>query len=393
MIKRRKILHIEDDAIVRDLVKTILERANYDVISVDDTIKGIEVAGSEIPNLIIMDLNMPGLNGYEATTRLKSIDKIRDVPIIALTGEDTHDESIIAGCDGYLKKPINVRTFPQQISEFLTRKKVTLRHPELESDYLKEYSSKLVARMQEKVEELQNTNRRLDDYTRTLEEYNKKLFKLNEVSNKLQTFISGNELLKFLPREICSELEFDRCFIFLVDRRELKLKLRYFYGDPELKEQKNFSIVESDLLLKRLLIYQELFWVNEELLQSMSEYRESPFTKIGFGEFFISPLAKNVIYEVNPMKPKEKTPLSILEEIRNEKFPVRHLLYVDNIPESNSPFSENDVRILRELVQTTALTYDNIELVRNLEQLYHQAERFAITDGLTGLFDSGILST
>ena len=74
------------------------------------------------PSLILVDINIPGLDGYETTTRLRGLDHLRGAPIVALTADSrsgTRERSLVAGCDGYITKPIDPRRLPDQLEEFI----------------------------------------------------------------------------------------------------------------------------------------------------------------------------------------------------------------------------------------------------------------------------------
>ena len=100
-----KILYIEDDKGSQRLVQRVLENHGYTVTLADDGFSGIRLAREEPPSLILMDINLPGLNGREITTRLRALGNFQDVPIIALTANaspNSRERALAAGCDGFL---------------------------------------------------------------------------------------------------------------------------------------------------------------------------------------------------------------------------------------------------------------------------------------------------
>jgi len=158
-----KILYIDDDPTNRSLVNRVLTNYNFRVIEAETGLEGIQIAKREIPDLILMDVNMPGLDGHETTTRMRSIIGLKDTPIIALTNRtETGDRelALAAGCDGYLTKPIDVDNFPHQVIDYLQGRKDTM-SKDLRHHYLGEYSQRLVERLEIKVLELEDANRRL----------------------------------------------------------------------------------------------------------------------------------------------------------------------------------------------------------------------------------------
>src|SRR5215510_12930781 len=117
-----KILHVEDNEENRRLVRALLESAGYTVIDAEDGLSGIETAVREEPALILLDINLPGVDGYEIVAILKSFPNLASTPVIALTAyamQGDRQRTLVAGCDGYIQKPIDVDAFPRQVAEFL----------------------------------------------------------------------------------------------------------------------------------------------------------------------------------------------------------------------------------------------------------------------------------
>ncbi len=159
----QKILYVEDNAANRMLVQQVLESAGYEVIEATDGLTGIKMAREERPDLILIDINIPGMDGYEVTTRLKSLPELSLVPIIAVTAKvmaGDRERALAAGCDGYIAKPIDVDTLPGQVAEFLGGMREMIAVDE-ESTYLREYNERLVDRLEEKIQELTTANEKL----------------------------------------------------------------------------------------------------------------------------------------------------------------------------------------------------------------------------------------
>ena len=92
------------------------------VLEADDGIDGLRIIGEEAPDLILIDINLPEIDGYEITTRLRQIEGLNSIPIVALTAnvlKGDRERSLDAGCDGYIQKPIDVDLLPAQIAAFL----------------------------------------------------------------------------------------------------------------------------------------------------------------------------------------------------------------------------------------------------------------------------------
>jgi two-component system cell cycle response regulator DivK len=119
------ILYIEDNPDNRMLVYRILSADGFVVHGVPDGPSGLEFVRTQIPDLILMDINLPKIDGYTMTARLKEIAALAQVPIIALTANvmrGDREKTIAAGCDGYIQKPVNVDRLADQVWSFLAKK-------------------------------------------------------------------------------------------------------------------------------------------------------------------------------------------------------------------------------------------------------------------------------
>jgi CheY-like chemotaxis protein len=117
-----KILLVEDDALNREMVTRRLVWEGYQVISAEDGATAVALAETELPDLILMDLGLPILNGWQATQRIKALPHTQHIPIIALTAyaqTEDRDKSIAAGCDDYESKPINFARLQAKIKALL----------------------------------------------------------------------------------------------------------------------------------------------------------------------------------------------------------------------------------------------------------------------------------
>jgi len=105
------ILIVEDNEMNRDMLSRRLERKGFDVLLAVDGEEGIEVARANLPALVLMDMSLPVVDGWEATRRLKSDDRLKHIPVIALTAHamaNDRDKALEAGCDDYDTKPIEL---------------------------------------------------------------------------------------------------------------------------------------------------------------------------------------------------------------------------------------------------------------------------------------------
>ena len=116
------VLYIEDNPENRLLVRRVLEAEGYDVLEAGSAQQAMEVVLTSPPDLILMDINLPEIDGYMLTSQLKSIPSLSRVPVIALTAnvmKGDRQRTLEAGCDGYIQKPINVDMLSHQINRYL----------------------------------------------------------------------------------------------------------------------------------------------------------------------------------------------------------------------------------------------------------------------------------
>jgi len=122
----KTILYIEDNPENRMLVRRVLEVEGYQVIEADSGNTGLQKAETMAPDLVLMDINLPEIDGYELTHRLRQMPRLAGVPVVAMTAnvmKGDREKTLAAGCDGYIQKPIDVDQLPLQIARFLQVKK------------------------------------------------------------------------------------------------------------------------------------------------------------------------------------------------------------------------------------------------------------------------------
>ncbi|GAB4213733.1 MAG: hybrid sensor histidine kinase/response regulator [Sandaracinaceae bacterium] len=174
-----RILHIEDDPGSRVLVRKILTAAGHEVVEAATGLEGVRLAKQARPDLVVVDLNIPDLDGYEVALRLRGTESLRDVPIVAITAEGDRETSLAVGCDGFIEKPIDAKAFPRQIERFLEGHR---ERPAREGDaQLRVASQRIVERLEQKVAELLEANERLEDLARLRREF------LRNLSHELST--------------------------------------------------------------------------------------------------------------------------------------------------------------------------------------------------------------
>ncbi|HEY8075173.1 MAG TPA: hybrid sensor histidine kinase/response regulator [Labilithrix sp.] len=173
-----RVLHIEDDPRNRLLVRKLLTGDGHDVIDAADGLEGVRLAIAQRPDIVLVDLNIPGLDGFEVTLRLRTEASLSGVPIIAITAEGDRDTSFAVGCDGFLQKPIDARQFAKQIASYLgtgaqpgARRERMMSSPDVAGERLRLQSGRIVAHLEEKVAELSAANERLREMERLRTEF------------------------------------------------------------------------------------------------------------------------------------------------------------------------------------------------------------------------------
>ena len=119
-----KILLVEDNEMNRDMLSRRLIRRGYDVKIALDGEQGVAMARSELPALILMDMSLPGLDGWDATRQLKAAPETRDIPVIALTAHamsGDREKATAAGCDDFDTKPVELSRLIEKIEALLAR--------------------------------------------------------------------------------------------------------------------------------------------------------------------------------------------------------------------------------------------------------------------------------
>jgi two-component system cell cycle response regulator DivK len=117
-----RILIIEDNEQNRYLATFLLERRGHQIFVAADGRAGVELAQALVPDIILLDIQLPGMDGYAVARALRGVEALQPVPIVAVTSYamvGDREKSLAAGCNGYIEKPINPETFPEEIERFL----------------------------------------------------------------------------------------------------------------------------------------------------------------------------------------------------------------------------------------------------------------------------------
>jgi two-component system cell cycle response regulator DivK len=122
MLPKRSILYVEDNRDNRSLIRRVLEAEGYTVIEACSARHALETLQLGNPDIILMDINMPDMDGYTLTAHIRAMPAHKNVPIVAVTANvmrGDREKSLEAGCDGYIQKPIDIDELPLQIERFI----------------------------------------------------------------------------------------------------------------------------------------------------------------------------------------------------------------------------------------------------------------------------------
>ncbi|MGD9897518.1 MAG: diguanylate cyclase [Calditrichaceae bacterium] len=392
-IDTKKILYIEDDPETRSLMADIIRYKGYQFYEAARGLDGIQMAIEHKPDLILVDLRLPDMQGYEVTTHLKSLSDIKDTPIIALTGEmhrDARNLTLAAGCDGYISKPINVTEFLFKIEEYLSGKKDFI-SPEKEKKFLQKYNVQLVEKLRRKLLELESLNENLTKVNKELYEshqdlarYNDRLFYLNNVANFLRTQRDPAALLKILPEKIIEGFKVDRCISFELDTVKRRLIPFSFEGvtGPSI-HKKSFKYKPE--FLTYLKNDGGIIWI-----KNLSEILEPSLLSLAKNlqtESFILGNLSNLAVKKETTEIFANIASNVTSDEKLElQMPKRYLIFIDK-GKTEQDFATYEVRILKSFIQTIGIIYENMILYHKLMKLYKIKEQQAITDGLTKIYN------
>ena len=388
--KNIKILYIEDDADARALMGDILRYQGYTYLEASRGLEGIRLAKLHKPDLILIDLMLPDMQGSEVTTHLKSLPELKSIPIIALTAAtegNIREYVLAAGCDGYISKPININEFVFKIEEFLAGKRESV-PPEFERELLHRYNIQLVERLKRKVSELEQLNNNLsklnEDLIASREElarYNDLLFYLNSLANELRTLNDPQKMLKILPARIVQGFSIDRCIVFEYHPEDRSMSYFSAHGQFDFEVEKLTFKVDREFLY---LLKEEsgLLWVKD-----FQQIKDSTLEKVG-KKLSCSSFILGYLKEFSRKNVNDSFLVDGETEELDQIFKIdeRYLIYIDKCY-SKAKFATYEIRILRSFFQSVAVIYENMQLFNRLKELYKIKSEEAIRDGLTNVFN------
>jgi signal transduction histidine kinase len=161
-----RVLHIEDNPVNRLLVRKLLTAVGHEVIDAESGLEGIRLAEALNPDLVLVDINVPDLDGYDVTLRLRGMPSMQGKPIVAITAEGDRETSLAVGADGLIQKPIDAQRFADVVAKYLAGHTERGERASDDAGILRSRSQKLVERLEQTVSGLSDANRKLEENAR-----------------------------------------------------------------------------------------------------------------------------------------------------------------------------------------------------------------------------------
>lgn len=187
MSPKLKILCIEDNPVNWRLVQRLLGQAGYDMHWAEEGLQGYQMAVELKPALVLLDINLPGLSGFEVATKLRQNADLNHIPIIALTAKTMkidRETALVSGCDGYISKPIDPFQFTSQVEAYLGGQRDKVEQGR-EGAVLRQFSQQVVEHLEARLKEAQDSNRKLQEAQEALEIRNRNLSRLLSLSQSI----------------------------------------------------------------------------------------------------------------------------------------------------------------------------------------------------------------
>lgn len=425
----KKILYIEDDPVSQKLIGNIIAEMGHSLTITDRSEEGIALALSDPPDLILLDLILPAVDGYETAFHFRHIDSLKHIPIILITASDNPEDHPLAGMtpvDGKINKPIDSASFTAIIQSFLKTGRRTTENETTEVNYseLRRFTHRLIQRLTEKIQNLYNTNyqirnanQRLDQLLEEIKANNQTLLQMNRLANQILEYSNREALMADLPKLIAEQLRIPAVVLFQLKVQELQLTPHSYYGIrmiPELQalDVSRHPFYELAFYFDPLMI--DAIWLQaarrvDSLLQQQMEHIREAFNADTL--YFLPVLGRpkgpkldcqntecpafahndnqywvKTLRQLNPEDFYYHTKLRQVAEgyFQCCLYPLRGILAFGL---ESRRLNENTRPMLQTFVRTIGLTLENIQLYHDLKEAYTLAEKQAITDGLTEIYN------
>jgi CheY-like chemotaxis protein len=203
-----RVLCIEDNPMNWRLVQRLLSQGGFESHWASEGLKGYDMALELRPDLILLDINLPGLSGFEIATKLRHARELEGCIIVALTAKTMaadRDTALVTGCDGFISKPIDPFRFLDQVKDYLAGRRDVI-EADREGATLRQFSQQVVEHLEDQLRELQESNRKLLEAQGTLELRNRQLSGLLDLSQALLPLHDPDEIQRKALQRATSEL-------------------------------------------------------------------------------------------------------------------------------------------------------------------------------------------
>ncbi len=207
-----RILCIEDNAMNWRLVQRLLSQAGYEMHWAEDGLKGFGMALALKPALVLLDINLPGLSGFEVATKLRQSTELAGLLIIALTAKTMRSDretALVTGCDGFISKPIDPFLFVGQVEAYLGGRRDRLEQGR-EGEALRQFSQQVVEHLETQLRQAQQSNEKLLEAQSALEQRNRLLSRLLSLSRDIIPMRDSSEILVRVLEQLQADLGLER---------------------------------------------------------------------------------------------------------------------------------------------------------------------------------------
>ncbi len=205
--ERPRILCIEDNPVNWRLVQRLLTQAGYEMHWAEEGMKGFDMAIELKPDLLLLDINLPGLSGFEIASKFRAHPDLKYLKIVALTAKTQkadRETALVAGCDGFIPKPIDPFTFVKQVSDYMGGQK-DLVDQGREGAVLRQFNAQVLEHLEAQLKEVQDSNRKLLEAQSALELRNRSLGRLLQLSQSVLADHDAESLMRRILSEVMAE--------------------------------------------------------------------------------------------------------------------------------------------------------------------------------------------
>lgn len=218
-VPKARILCIEDNPVNWRLVQRLLVQAGYEMHWAEEGLRGYELALEIKPDLILLDINLPGLSGFEVAMKLRQNPDLAQLPVVALTAKtlkSDRETALVAGCTGFISKPIDPFCFVDQVGAYLLGR-IDRVEQSREGDALRQFSQQVVEHLEAQLKDAQEANRKLMSAQTALEVRNRSLSRLLHLSRSVLAEHDASKLLQRTLQALGVELELTQVTAFRLD--------------------------------------------------------------------------------------------------------------------------------------------------------------------------------